>query len=67
MERISAPTSVDLTRVQADVDAARGWLLAGALRVGLILLALACVWPVLRSARAAGLGAVPVPVRRGRG
>jgi hypothetical protein len=66
MERISAPTSVDLAHVQSDMDAARGSVLTFAVRAGLLLLAIGCAWPVMRSARAAGLSAAPVPVRRSR-
>lgn len=66
VEPVSAPATLDLERAAADVDAGKASLLAWGLRTGLVLLAGACVIPVLRVVRKASVQAVPIPVRRDR-
>lgn len=60
-EAFASPASLNVSRAQADVIAGRDAVLAVAGRLGLLLLAVACVWPVLRAARKAGERAAPVP------
>ena len=64
VEQVAAAPVLSLARVGADWDAARGTVLALAVRLGLLLLACACIRPVFLAARAAGAQAVPVAVRR---
>jgi hypothetical protein len=66
VEPVSAPAVLDLERAGADLAASRASLLAMALRIGLVLLAGACVIPVLRHARLTAAEPAPVAVRRDR-
>jgi hypothetical protein len=66
VEAVASPPVLDVARVSADWDAARGVLLAAAVRLGLLVLAAGCAWPVLRAARSAGARAALEPARRGR-
>jgi hypothetical protein len=68
VEAIASGPRVDLGRVRADLVAMRGSILALVARAGLLLLGVACVWPVFRAARSAGSRAVvaPEPARRRR-
>jgi hypothetical protein len=63
IEHVAATPVLSLARIQADWAAARAAVLVWATRVGILLAACACIWPVLRSARAAGAQAVPAAVR----
>ncbi len=66
VERVAEPAVFDLDRAEADLAAGRESALAIGVRVGLVLLAGACVLPVLRAARKAAAQAAPVPVPRDR-
>ena len=66
VEPIAAPSVLDLDRAGADLAASRASLVAWAVRVGLVLLAGACVIPVLRAARRAAVQPSAATVRRDR-
>jgi hypothetical protein len=58
-EEFASPAALDVSRAQADVIAGRDAVLGVAGRVGLLLLAVGCAWPVLRAASKAGERAAP--------
>lgn len=66
IEPVAAPATLSFARAKADVTALQsevsGWLV----RLGLLLVAGACVWPVLRVAKAGATPLSPVPSRRAR-
>lgn len=64
VEPVAAPAVLDLDRAGADLAASRASLIAWAVRVGLVLLAGACVIPVLRAARRAAAQPAAASVRR---
>jgi len=66
VEPVPAPAVLDLERAGADLAAGRESVLSIVLRVGLVLLAGACVLPVLRAAGRAATEPAPVTVRRDR-
>jgi hypothetical protein len=67
VEPVAAPAVLDLDRAAADVASGRASALPVVVRIGLLLIAGACVAPVIRRARA-GVGRMaPVPVPRDRG
>jgi len=64
VEPVSAPAVFDADRAGADIDASRALLLSIGLRVGLLLLAGACVIPVPRAATRGAAEPVTVAARR---
>lgn len=66
VEPVAVPAVFDPERAAADLETSRSTLLSVGLRIGLVLLAGACLFPVLRAARSAGAQASPVVVRRDR-
>lgn len=64
VEPVSAPAVFDADRAGADIDASRALLLGVGLRIGLLLLAGACVIPVLRAATRAAAEPATVAARR---
>jgi hypothetical protein len=67
VESVAAPAVFDLERASADVAAGRASALPVVVRIGLLLVAGACVAPVLRRARSAAVRLAPAPIPRERG
>lgn len=61
VEPVASAPVLDLARAQADLFAKRDAWLSIAARLGLLLVAGGCAWPVMRAARVAGARAVPAP------
>jgi hypothetical protein len=67
IESVAAPAVFDLERATADVAAGRASALPVVVRVGLLLIAGACVAPVLRRARSTAVRLAPAPIPHDRG
>jgi hypothetical protein len=66
VEPLAAAPVLNLARAGSDLTAKRDSMLAIAARLGLLLVAGGCAWPVMRAARAAGARAVPAPAEARR-
>jgi len=66
IEPLAAPAALNPGRARDDVMRMRGAIAAFALQVALFLIAGACVWSVMKSARAARLEALPALAHKGR-
>jgi hypothetical protein len=66
VEPFAATPALDLEAVRSDWDAVRALLASIAVRLGLVLVAAGCAWPVIRVARDAGSRAARVVARDAR-